>query len=132
MTSPIYKYHGEPCRRYIVEKLEILPEGHRQEYLKNGDDPDNRWRSYASFSDRAEAVKAMYTAMANRAAWQTYRVRDMDRWVETGPKTIKLVRWVTQDGKEQWAARWEGQIDMGVGPTGSEAIIDLIAQFPPQ
>ena len=68
--------YQERINRYRILCNEKLPESHRQAYIDAGEDPDNRWSLVWSFSNLADAEKALSDMLNDAMEWQTYKLVD--------------------------------------------------------
>lgn len=129
MSAPAcHAYRNEACHRFVVLVRDILPEGHRLAYAKDGVDRDNRLDLVASFTNMESANEYAAIRTEDRATWQTFFVQDLDNW--TPIKKLVVTR---NDGAAPahmaFSAHYEGEEERGNyghGDTGSAALLDFI------
>ena len=67
----------ETVNRYVIERHEELPEGHKAELRAYGIDPDDKWDLIWSFWDEEAAERQLASSIENARSYQTYRLRDL-------------------------------------------------------
>lgn len=68
--------YNETINRYTISRHDELPQGHKDEMIKLGINPDTRWSLIYSFENEADALEALAQEQADAATWETFKMTD--------------------------------------------------------
>jgi len=66
----------ETILQYRILRHDELPQGHKDEMIAAGINPDDRWSLIYSFNNETDAITALIQEEEDAASWETFKLVD--------------------------------------------------------